>query len=295
MVNEEYLKKHGLYDAHKHFMHLSEAYVPVKEVMGEAGEEDMQGGDPNMGGGDPGMGGGAPMDPGMGGDPGMGTDPSMASGDPNMGGDPSMGGAPMDQGMGGDPNMAGGDPTMGTDPNMGADPSMGGAPMDPDMGGDFSAEEEDDDYDATIDIDTLTKSEEKLAAKQDEIGRDLSKVDGRIIDLMKSLDTFKQMVDSNNEKIEALKKEFERRNPTQTEKLNLRSLDSYPFKVNPKDYWAEEAKKGGYQAYSDNNEPTAHEYVITNNDVKDVDDTVANTFFNIDSDDIQTLDKIFRL
>ena len=244
MVNEEYLKKHGLYNAHKHFMHLSEAYVPIEEVIGEAGEEDMQANDPNM-----------------------------AGGDPNMGGDPSMGGAPMDQGMGGDPNMG----------------------MDPGMGGDFSAEEEDDDYDATIDIDTLTKSEEKLAAKQDEIGRDLSKVDGRIIDLMKSLDTFKQMVDSNNAKIEALKKEFERRNPTQTEKLNLRSLDSYPFKVNPKDYWAEEAKKGGYQAYSDNNEPTAHEYVITNNDVKDVDDTVANTFFDIDSDDIQTLDKIFRL
>ena len=101
-------------------------------------------------------------------------------------------------------------------------------------------------------------------------------------------------LDSNNAEIERLKDEFEKRNPTQTEKLNLRSLDSYPFNVKPTDYWSEKAKQGGYEAYADNSEPTTKEYVITNDDVDDISDDVANTFFKIDDDDIQTLDKLFH-
>ena len=92
-----------------------------------------------------------------------------------------------------------------------------------------------------------------------------------------------------------MKAEFEKRNPTQTEKLNLRSLDSYPFNVKPSEYWAEKAKEGGYEAYADNSEPTTQEYVITNNDVDNPSDDIANTFFSIDDDDIQTLEKMFNL
>ena len=92
-----------------------------------------------------------------------------------------------------------------------------------------------------------------------------------------------------------MKAEFEKRNPTQTEKLNLRSLDSYPFNVKPTDYWDEKAKQGGYEAYSDNEEPTTQEYVITNDDVDNPAKDIADTFFKINDDDIQTLDKLFNL
>ena len=285
-TNIKYLKENNLLEAHKHFMRLSEAYIPTvlpEEEIEEAGE-DMQ--DPNaMGGGDPNAMGGMPADGGMPQDPN-----AMGGGDPNaMGGqDPMAGGA--------DPNAMGEDPMAGgADPNAQdpmADP-MGGD-MDADPMGDPMGEEPADDGE-TIDIDGLTRAEDKLNVKQNHIGRDLSKVDNRITTLINTINNLLAKVDSNNSEIESLKAEFEKRNPTQTEKLNLRSLDSYPFNVKPNEYWAEKAKEGGYEAYSDNDEPTTKEYVITNDDVDNPSDDIANTFFKIDDDDIQTLEKMFNI
>ena len=294
-TNIKYLKENNLLEAHKHFMRLSEAYIPTvlpEEEIEEAGD-DMQ--DPNAMGGDPNAMGGMPNGGGMPQDPNAmgGADP-MGAGDPNaMGGqDPMASGA--------DPNAMGGDPMGGGDPNaqdpmadpMGADPmedQMGADPMEDQMG------DEPADDGETIDIDGLTQAEEKLNVKQNHIGRDLSKVDNRITTLIKTINNLLTKVDSNNSEIESLKAEFEKRNPTQTEKLNLRSLDSYPFNVKPNEYWAEKAKHGGYEAYSDNDEPTTKEYVITNDDVDNPSDDIANTFFKIDDDDIQTLEKMFNI
>ena len=238
-TNIKYLKKNNLLEAHKHFMRLSEAYIPTvlpEEEIEEAGE-DMQ--DPNA-----------------------------------MGGDPMAGGE--------DPNAQ--DPMADT---MGGD--MGADPMEDTMGDELVDDGE------TIDIDGLTKAEDKLNVKQNRIGRDLSKVDNRITTLIDTINNLLTKVDSNNSEIESLKAEFEKRNPTQTEKLNLRSLDSYPFNVKPNEYWAEKAKEGGYEAYADNDEPTTKEYVITNDDVDNPSDDIANTFFKIDDDDIQTLEKMFNI
>lgn len=273
MTNVDYLKKHNLWEAHEHFMRLSEAYIPTAEaVIGEADDEEM-GGDPNAMGGDPNA-----MDPNM-----AGGDPAMAGGDPN-----AMGGDAM---AGGDPNAMGADPNA-MDPNMaGGDPGM--APMDDAgmMGGDVPEEGDKN----TIDIAGLTHAEDKLNIKQNQIGRDLSKVDSRIMSLIDKIGNLQAALDTNNTELEALKAEFEKRNPTQTEKLNLRSLDSYPFNVRPDEYWKNKAEQGGYQAYSDNSEPTTKEYVITNDDVDNPSKDIADTFFKIDDDDIQTLDKLFNL
>jgi len=285
-TNIKYLKENNLYEAHKHFMRLSEAYIPTmypEEDIEEAGEDQQ---DPNaMGGQDP-MGGGAPMggaDP-MGG--GMPQDQNAMGGDPN-----AMGG--QDPMAGGDPNAMGGQDPMGGDPNAAQDPMAD--PMGGDMGGeDPLADAENEEDGSTIDIDGLTKAEDKLNVKQNRIGRDISKVDNRISSLIDSISNLLTKVDSNNQEIEALKAEFEKRNPTQTEKLNLRSLDSYPFNVKPNEYWAQKAKEGGYEAYADNAEPTTKEYTITNDDVDNPSDDIAKTFFKIDDDDVQTLDKLFN-
>ena len=288
-TNIKYLKENNLYEAHKHFMRLSEAYIPTvlpEEELEEDGEDpNAMGEDPNAMGGDPNA---------------MGGDPNAMGGDPNaMGGDPMGGGAPMGgdpNAMGEDPNAMGGDPNaMGGDPNaMGGDPMGGEPPMEDPMGEEPMGEEPTDDGD-TIDIDGLTNAEDKLNVKQNQIGRDLSKVDNRISNLIDTIGKLLNKVENNNNEIEALKAEFEKRNPTQTEKLNLRSLDSYPFNVKPNEYWAEKAREGGYEAYSDNDEPTTKEYVITNDDVDNPSDDIVNTFFNIGDDDIQTLEKIFKL
>jgi hypothetical protein len=298
MTNIKYLKENNLYEAHEHFMRLSEAYIPTfpEEELEEAGDEQdpMGGGAPGadpMAGGDPNAMGGAP-----GADPMAGGDPNAMGGDPGMGGDPNaMGGDP---GMGGDPNAMSGDPNAdpmggGADPMMGDDPMAGGPD---DMGGeDPLADSEPEDDGDTIDIDGLTHAEDKLNVKQNQIGRDLSKVDSRITSLIDTIGKLQTALDSNNSELEALKAEFEKRNPTQTEKLNLRSLDSYPFNVKPTDYWADKAAQGGYEAISDNDKPTTQEYVITNDDVDNPAKDIADTFFKIDDDDIQTLDKLFGL
>ena len=267
MTNIKYLKENNLLSAHEHFMKLSESYVPnfPEEEVDEADDQGAQ--DPNSMGSDP------SQDPSA-----MGTDPNAMGNDmiqdPSMGADPSAMGSDISQ----DPNEMGGDPSMGADPSA--------------MGGDESEGQDDGD---TIDIDGLTRAQDKLNVKQNHVGRDLSKVDTKIKTLIDTIQNLQDKLDANNSEIESLKSEFEKRNPTQTEKLNLRSLDSYPFNVKPNEYWEKKARQGGYDTYSDNDEPTSKEYVITNNDVDNPTRDVSDTFFKIDDDDIQTMDKLFKL
>ena len=259
MVDKKYLKKYNLLEAHERFMRMSEAYMPTEEVLSE---DDDTGADPNA---DPNA---------MGGDPNaMGADPNAMGGDPNA--------------MGGDPNMMTGD--LNADPNaMGADPNA--------MGDNEGLDDMEPEEVETIDIDGLTHAEEKLNIKQNQIGRDLSKVDKRITKLIDAIGNFQVALDKNNSELETLKAEFEKRNPTQTEKLNLRSLDSYPFNVKPTDYWEDKARQGGYDVYSDNKQSPTKEYVITNDDVDNPTKDIANTFFNPDNEDYnQTLEKLFGL
>ena len=270
MTNIKYLKENNLYEAHQHFMQIVEGY-PFE--MEEAGNDD----DPN-----------AQQDPNaMGGGPGgmPGADP-MGGGDPNaMGGGP--GGAP-----GGDPNAMGQPMPDASDP-MGDD--MGGEDpfADQRAGDDEAGGEMDDD---TIDIEGLTNAEEKLNVKQNKLGRDFAKVDNKIEKLIDTIANLQTALDSNNSELEALKAEFEKRNPTQTEKLDLRgAIDSYPFNVRPDDFWANKMKeRGNYEVYADNDKSTEDQYTITANDIEDLPNDISKTF-NIEDDDIQTLEKMFKL
>ena len=196
--------------------------------------------------------------------------------DPNMGGDPNA----MDGGQ--DHNM--------DDPNaMPQDPNMGGEmpPMD-DMGGEDET---------VIDVDDITNAQEKMNSKVNVVGKGLGEVDDKIESLLQSLSKMEAMIDNNNQEIAKFKAEFEKRNPTQTEKLNLRSLDSYPFNVNPKDYWAQKGAdpNSNYSGYSNNEEPTTKEYVITNSDVDDFSEREMQDSFDIDDDLKQDINKIFGL
>jgi hypothetical protein len=66
-------------------------------------------------------------------------------------------------------------------------------------------------------------------------------------------------------KIEDLEKEIERRNPTPVEKLEMRSLDSFPYNVKLSDFWAEKGDR--YDTGAEPKEPT--EYVLTQQDIDD--------------------------
>ena len=293
MTNIKYLKENNLYEAHQHFMQLCETFPGYQEELEEAGEDDPNAQqDPNAMGGDPNAMGGAP-----GGMPG--GDPNAMGGAP--GADSMAGGAP-----GGDPNAMGGQ-DMGADPNaMGQPMPDASDPMGDDMGGEdpFADQRSGDDEaggdsemdDDTIDIEGLTNAEEKLNVKQNKLGRDFAKVDNKIEKLIDTIANLQTALDSNNSELESLKAEFEKRNPTQTEKLDLRgAIDSYPFNVRPDDFWANKMKeRGNYEVYADNDKSTEDQYTITANDIEDLPSEISKTF-SIEDDDIQTLEKMFRL
>lgn len=165
--------------------------------------------------------------------------------------------------MGGDPNVMGADPNGGMppmdDPNaMGADPNGGMPPMDdPNMMGGEGIEDIDMETeqpgDEVVDVDELTQSQEATEFKVDNVDDKLNKV-------LKIISKFNDAIEANDQKIEDLKKEFQKRNPTAEETLNLRSLASYPFSERPDEYWKKQQQDHpNYNVISDNDVSTADE------------------------------------
>ena len=280
MTDYKYLKENNLFEAHLRFTRAlgeSFGYSPIEE------EDDDQQAGPN--GGMPpvpdAMGGDAPAD-------GGGMPPSP---DAMGGGQDPMGGAPA-----GGPDAMGGVPDGGMPPSPDAMGGPEGGMTGPDTMGGGIEEEMPEEDETVIDVDDITKAQEKANDKINAVGKDLGKVDTRIEKLIGAIDKLEGLFDKNNQEIEDLKAEFEKRNPTQTEKLNLRSLDSYPFKIKPTDYWADKSNNSNYSAYSDNNEPTTHEYVITNDDVDDFSEReIADSFASLDDSINQDIKRIFGL
>lgn len=266
------IKKYKLEAVKKRFdeMNRYNGYV-INEAEGDpndpmadpnqAGGQDPMGG-PNQAGGQ--MPGGGPM-----GGP-------MAA--PDQAGGQMPGGSPMGDQMG-DPNQAGGQ-MPGGDP-MGAPDQAGGQmpgpePMpDQNQGGEgeddgLDAETEDDsddtetdemeEGDEVIDVDDLTMS-------QEETERELGTVNKNMVTLLKVVNKCIQAISDNDKKLEDLMAEYERRNPTEDEKTNVRVRQGVPFTDDANSFWSDR----GQRMYDDNMIDPRHytEYIITLDDVKD--------------------------
>ena len=163
--------------------------------------------------------------------------------------DTDDGGAPMGPDGGGMPQGPEGfNPQMGDDPNMGVDPNMGDDPnmMQPD--------------DEVIDVSELTDT-------QKDTEEEVKKLGGQFSKLMNAIKSFEDAVKGNDKKIEDLKAEIEKRNPTQIEKLSMQTAHSYPFNITPEEYWKEKEATSNYSTESDNNGMGQGQYVITADDV----------------------------
>ena len=91
---------------------------------------------------------------------------------------------------------------------------------------------------------TITEIED-MTSKMDELLGKLGDLEGKVGDMDKVI-----------EKIDGLEKEIEERNPTIVERLEMRSMDSFPYSVSITDYWSD---KEGYDVGGEEDE----EYVIT--------------------------------
>ena len=206
---------------------------------------------------------------------------------------------PMDSEQNAQPPMGGGMPPMdgGQEPPM-QEPVMGdGSQVMPPMDGGMlqdnnPIDSEPHENDEVIDVDDLTKAQEKLNNKQNMVGKDLGQLDDRIEKLMTAVETMKGIIDHNNNEITDLKAELQKRVPTQTERLNMRSLDTYPYNVSPEDYWKNKESQGGYEARYNNNQPEKKEMSITSNDINDYSDSDIEKSF--DDELNQTMEKIFK-
>ena len=265
-MDKQFLEKHNLTEAQKRFQSILE-YVQTDGAH-TLQEDDPQGPPQPPQGGAPG--GDGPMG-GPGGDP-------MGGGMPGPGGDPMGGGAPGGPDAGGAP---GADPNAGGAPNApsgveGFEPQVGdpNAPMGSAPDAMPPAPDEGGEDEEVIDVDELVDAQDDTKVK-------VAKLDGKIDALIKLIDKFESDIDQNNAHIDELKSEFEKRNPTQVEKMTLRAKQGYPFAQSPDEYWSDKEQEGNYSPEDDNNGVGDERYQITKNDVDNITDW-ASIYKSID-------------
>ena len=233
-MKKELLNNKVLRENYENFRRLVEYSTLGSNVMAEAGEENQNG---PMNDANPSMGGNGMADP-------------MAGGDPSMGDG-------MNAGMGGDPSMDGGEaqPPQGFNPQGGEQEQLGATPeTDPNQ------EEEE-----VIDVDDLTNSQEATEKKIDALSDKFERLIGM-------LDGFEKQIDSSNERMETLRAEIEKRNPTPVEKMSIRAKNSYPFNITPDEYWKDKEATSNYSPEDDNNGADDPVYQITKDDIDNISD-----------------------
>lgn len=149
-----------------------------------------------------------------------------------------------------------GEPEAGTDPNL--EPTATAPESTPSIDTTNPVEPEAPVED-TEEIDVTS-----LVNNTDEAKEAASEASHNSIMLMKKLDDLENRVanmDKVSAKIDDLEREIIKRNPTPVEKLEMRSLSSYPYSQKLTDYWAE--KEGPYDVMNNEKE----EYVLTKDDV----------------------------
>lgn len=119
-----------------------------------------------------------------------------------------------------------------------------------------------------IDVDDLTQSQEATEYKIDGVNDKLSQ-------LLQVTTKFVDALQDNERQIEDLRQEFERRNPTPEEKMNIRSQASYPYGETPKDYWDKKvAENPNYNVIYDNDvspKDEDKEFEIKRSDLDNID------------------------
>lgn len=275
MTNIKYLKDNGLLEAHKQFLRMcNEEYLSHEELNLNEDNEVAPTSDNN--------------------DQNKTNESDTGNQDSSLfDNNPTEGDNTTPMGVSGNTND--------TEDAMNGDASMGGEiPMDNmddslDSDSDIAPDNDSSDED-TIDIDDLTDAQEKINHKTNKIGINLGKVDNRIEHLMQSLEKMEDMIDSNNAEIMSLRKEFEKRNPTQIERIDMRRrFDSPGFNESPEESLAKRLQaRDNYKVTDGGDKTNDKQYTLTQNDIDSVGDSqVADSFYKIDDDDIQDINKIF--
>jgi hypothetical protein len=170
----------------------------------------------------------------------------------------------MEDPMAGEEEIPMEDPAMSEDPfgsEIPVENEFAEEPVMDDMGGEEQVE---------VDVtDIVTKTEEA----KEETAQVSSKVDdllGKFSELESRLGGMDEIIS----KMDELEKEVIQRNPTPVEKLNMRSMESFPYSVKLTDFWEDR------EGYDTGGEEVEKEYTLTQDEVDyDYNETdIRNTF-----------------
>ncbi len=149
---------------------------------------------------------------------------------------------------------------------------MDTAPMDTAVGGEMGNTDltpmDNSGGDVEVDITDLVTSAEDSNQKLDGLNQALN----NILQKFDELEGRISSVDQVMSKIDNVEKEVEKRLPTPVEKLELRSLDSYPYNMKLSDFWDKKNEELGVETTDPNKET---EFVLTQDNVMDDYDPVA--------------------
>jgi len=145
---------------------------------------------------------------------------------------------------------------------MGEDPFGGDIPVEDEFADEPAMEEEPMGGEEEVEVD-VTDIVDKTEQAKEEASQASSKIDdllGKFSELEEKLTGMDAIIN----KMDELEKEVIQRNPSPTEKLSMRSMDSFPYSVKLTDFWND---REGYDATGEEGEE--EEYVLTQQDIDD--------------------------
>jgi hypothetical protein len=183
--------------------------------------------------------------------------------------------------------------------DMGGDEDTFGdeKPMD-DMGGDedtFGDEEPMDDMggdEVEVDVTDLVNTSNELKTSSEENSAKMAELIDNFNKLASQVNSMTQMskkIDSLDSELKTINAEIQKRNPTPTEKIEMRSLDSFPYNIKLSDFWSDHSDKVTSVASSQSSigETKPKEYVLTKADVDDFSNTdIRDSFGDFEEEDI---------
>lgn len=109
-----------------------------------------------------------------------------------------------------------------------------------------------------------------IVDKTEETKSSVEGMSGKMDELLSKLSELENQVSSMDNvinKIEDLEKEIEKRNPTPVERLEMRSMDSFPYSIKLTDFWKD---KEGYEATDSEEEFVLKQSDVENYNEKDI-------------------------
>ena len=138
-----------------------------------------------------------------------------------------------------------------------------------------------DDGTIELDVTELVKGSEEAKQSADQANE---KIDS-LLSMVSKLENQLKSMEQISSKIDSLETELEKRAPTPEEKIEMRSLDSYPYSVKLTDFWS--SQEGQYDIM-DKEDEEPKEYVLTQDEI-DADYSSADVKSSFDEEDMDEL------